>query len=471
MTDGTNQTRRTYLMALGAGAAAGLAGCVGGNGNGNGNGNGSGNGGDGGADEIDYWLFGGTPQERDFIEDHYDNFDDFDVNYTHQAWGQKFEQVASAAGTDTLPHLIQGQGILVPDYDAVGAVQPIDHDRWEDDLEEIYDGLIPEMVEAMQYEGRQYGLPGPYADMGPFIDINPNMMEEAGFDEPPREWDELVEYAVEMQQLSGVDAGIALPATDEELTANNFEGFAYQNGGRYFDPDTLETTVNGPGFVGALELWEELVVEGVLPDGQVELNYIDAGRMFMAENTGMFVTLSHAPAILATIDPPEMFQDAQNQIVTLAPEPSSPDGQFEPVDALIQNAMAWMLADGAQSEAEQDAALAYMKWWHEMDQLESWSYQDGTDVGIRGRLPTFEEPWENPSDLFRQQYDDLIELQQQGQLFATTEVFPSFPGLASIQSELIRNAIQPVILGNATAQEALDDIAPSVQETIDENLG
>lgn len=416
---------------------------------------------------ISYWQYGGIPVEEEYFGTKYQEFTAYEVDRTHQPWGEKFSQVAAAADAGDLPHVLQVLNTLIPDYRALDAIQPLDQtDDFADRVEAMNDGIIPELVEVLQYEAGQFGVAGPFTDLGPFIDINPNYMEEAGWDEIPRTWEELLDLARDMNEIPELQAAIALPATDEELTANNFEAWAYQNGGRWFDPETGDVTIDQDGFVDALDLWGTFVEEGLTPEGQVELDYIDAGGMFMSEQVGMFVTLSHAQAILDTLEPPEQFTDGQNQIVTLAPQPESPTGEFAPVDTLIQLPKTPMMTTAAETDAEQEGAMQFMEFLMSEDFTEPWTYRD--DIGIRGRLPTREDAWEDPEEIFEAQFGDLIDLYHDGELFEVAEPFPFFPGLASAQSELIRNAIQPVILGEMSAQEALSDLAPTIQDILDE---
>jgi ABC-type glycerol-3-phosphate transport system substrate-binding protein len=99
-----------------------------------------------------------------------------------------------------------------------------------------------------------------------------------------------------------------------------------------------------------------------------------------------------------------------------------------------------------------------------------WTYREGSDVGIRGRVPTLKSAFENPSDLFRGQFGDLVTLYEQDALFNNTSRFPSFSGIASVQSEINTRVLQPVMLGNKSAQEACDEANPEVQEILDDNL-
>jgi len=161
---GLRPSRRDVLGGLGAGATAALAGC-------------SSLTGGGGSTSLDFWLFGGIPAERDYISSHTEDYEEYDVNYAHQEWGEKYQIIASAAANDNLPDVMAGQCQQIPDYVGAGALQPLDQEEFQEDLEEINDRFIQANVDTLHYTGlggyegeRQWALPGGYADLGPFVD-------------------------------------------------------------------------------------------------------------------------------------------------------------------------------------------------------------------------------------------------------------------------------------------------------------
>jgi len=475
--------RRTVLSGIGTGLAAGLAGCSnggensGGNNGGGSNGGGNNSGGGSSQQNLDFWLFGGIPAEREYISGHYDSYTDHNVSYEHQEWGQKYQIIASAASNDNLPDVMSGQGQQIPDYIQAGALQPLDQDGYADRLSEINELFIEANLDTLRFSGlggydseRQWALPGGYADMGPFIDIRTDYLEQTSFDRPPRNWEELIQVGEEMQELDDVSAAITASGTDFGLTAGYFIGFVYANGGRYFDPDTMEATVDQPGFVDAVKVYEDIASAGLFPDSVAENNHIDAGRLLREGESGIFITYSHANAVYQTLDAPQEWLDGDGHVVTRAPLPDSPSGQFEPRELLIQNAQAFMLAQGTESSGERDAAFDYIDWWNSEEQLGPWTYDEGQDVGIRGRVPTLKSAFEEPSDLFDSQFGDLINLYEDDNLFTNTSRFPSFSGIGSVQSELNTQILQPVMLDNMTAEEACSNANSSIQSIIDENM-
>jgi len=472
--------RRRIIQGIGSGLMIGLA-----DGNGGGDGGGDGNGGgDGGGDgdgngqvSLTYWAFGGNTAERNYLKDHADAYEKHPVEYTHQPWGKKFQRIASSTESNSLPNVMAGQQLLIPDYVSLGALQPLDQESYQDRLESVNEKFIQANIDALTYqdlqgngETHQWGMPGGYSDLGPFIDIRSEHIDQAGFEGPPETWDELLQYGKEIEKLDGVESGFVTSATDFGLTTGYFIGLVYQNGGRYFDPDNLEATINKPGFVDAVSLYEEIAKEGMWPDSILEMNHIDAARQFLEEKAGIFIVFSHAGSIWRTLEAPQSFQDGKGHINTRAPLPNEVTGQFDQKTLLLQNAQGQVMTTANDSQAKRDAAFDYTMWWNTSEQLAPWTYDPDADVGIRGRVPTVKSAFEEPSDLMKSQFGDLIRLYNNDELFTKTIRFPSFAGLDSIQSEINKTVLQPVMLGKKGAQEACDEAQPKVQQIIDQNL-
>ncbi|GKZ15192.1 extracellular solute-binding protein [Haladaptatus sp. T7] len=458
--------RRTFVSGLGAAAAASLAGC-----SNNGGGDGSGS----GEQNLDFWLFGGIPAEREYISSHYTNYSKHKAKYQHKSWGDKYQIIASAASNQNLPDVMAGQTQQIPDYASAGAIQPVDQEPFQDRLKKLNKPFVDANIQAQQYSGlgdydnkRQWGLPGGYADLGPFIDIRADYLKKTSFDKPPRTWPELIQMGKEMKEIEGVTAPITAPGTDFGLTAGYFIGFVYANGGRYFDPKTKKATINKPGFVDAVKLYQKIAEAGLFPKSIAELDHIAAGRLLREGKSGIFITYSHANAVYQTTGAPQPWLDGKGHTVTRAPLPNNPSGNFEPQDLLLQNAQGFMLGGGIDNDAQRTAAFDFAEWWNQPDQLKPWTYKK--DVGIRGRIPTIESAFEEPADLMKSQFGDLLKLYDKNKLFTSSSRFPSFPGLSSVQSEINTKVIQPVATGKSTAEKACNNANPAVQKILDENL-
>jgi ABC-type glycerol-3-phosphate transport system substrate-binding protein len=420
-------------------------------------------------------LFGGIPAEREYISGHYSNYGQHNINYQHQEWGQKYQIIASAAANNNLPHVMAGQTQQIPSYVGAGAIQPVDQEPFQSRLEEINSAFVDANIQTQMYSGlgdtdgeHQWGLPGGYADLGPFLDIRTDYLEQTSFDQPPRTWPELLQMGKEMQELDEVSAAITAPGTDFGLTTGYFIGFVYANGGRYFNPENQSATIDQAGFVDAVKLYQDIAEAGLFPDSIAENDHIAAGRLLRQGESGIFITYSHANAIYQTTGAPQDWLNGKGHVVTRAPLPNKPTGQFEPQDLILQNAQGFMLGADTEDSAQRQASFDFMEWWNQPDQLKPWTYKD--DVGIRGRVPTLKSAFENPSDLFENQFGDLITLYDNDNLFQQTSRFPSFSGIASVQSEINTQIIQPVVLGNATAEEACSSANSAVQEILDEEL-
>lgn len=460
--------RREYLTGLGSVVATvGFAGCTGDGSQGSQSTTAK--------QSIDYWMFGGGTNEKEWIKDTTANFSAHEINYAHKSWGKKYEILASASANQNLPDVFSSTTQQIPDYADLGAVQPVDQEPYADEVASVNERFIDEIVDINKFEGigdtdgvRQWSFPFGFADVAPFIDIREDYLEETSFDGPPRNWEEFEQMAKEMQEIDDVTAAVTTPGTDFGLTSGYFMAWVYTNGGRYFNRETLEATIDAPGFKNTAKLYERLANVNALPDSIAENNHLDAARLFMEGKSGIFITRSAANLLYAVLGGPQDWIDGKGHIVTRAPLPEDPSGDFQPKNLSMLNGAATMMTGGTENDAERRAAFDFMKWWQKPENLAPWQYEE--DIGVRGRLPTLESTWENPTDLFKQQFGDLIELYDNDKLFNQTIRFPSFTGIASVQSEINTKVLQPVMLGNKTAEEACEDAQPEVQSIIDDKL-
>lgn len=181
-------SRRDFLKVGGAGFAGvvllGVTGC----------GSGGGGGGEGGVQRFTF-SFGpdpsGTLQEivRRFNE-RYEGRYRAEYREMPADTGQYFNQVRNEfqAGASNID-LVGGDVIWPVQFAANSYIEPLS-DRFPPGEQEAF---LPAPIEANRYEGAIWGVPW-FTDAG-MLYYRQDLLEEAGFSEPPKTWDELKEQA------------------------------------------------------------------------------------------------------------------------------------------------------------------------------------------------------------------------------------------------------------------------------------
>ncbi|WP_082795399.1 ABC transporter substrate-binding protein [Alkalihalobacillus trypoxylicola] len=141
------------------------------------------------------------------------------------------------------------------------------------DIGLVEEDFIPEVWKAGEFEGSRYGIP---LDIHPLtLFYNVDLLEEAGYTEPPKDYDELLEMSLAVQE--NTDAwGIAMPV----FWPSNmiFHTSLYSHGGTSVsEEDGITPLFNSPEGVEALQKMVDLVYthevspSDVQADGEVTL--------------------------------------------------------------------------------------------------------------------------------------------------------------------------------------------------------
>ncbi|MDE0589007.1 extracellular solute-binding protein [Halocynthiibacter sp. C4] len=401
--------------------------------------------------EISVWKFGGTPQEVEQWALRNDAFTsanpDVGLNYSYFNGQIRRQKILAGFQTNRLADVIIAFGQDIPEFAGFGMLQPLD-DIAGDKIAEWKERIVPEVFESGMHDGKLYALPT-YVDMASFLAINLDAMEEAGFDRPPETWSELREYAKAMTKPDR--PGLAFPATTAPVDINIFEGLAYANGGRIFDEESGKVTLNDPGVVDALQFYVDVIADGSTPASTslTETFFRDTAQLFGQGRSAMWIGLSW-------LNTPWGVNDDVRWTGVPMPRPDTPTGSFEPVNAIMDGTA--MLMVSARSE-NPEAAVEYLDFWSQDDQLEIWGGQPEI-----ARIPAGKAAWDNAE--LKEAWPNWVKSYEEGSLFAGAAPMPRFIGVSAIESAL-GTAIQQAVLGQKTPQEALDEATTAAQAQID----
>lgn len=400
---------------------------------------------------LSVWKFGGTPAEVEAWPAANDRFlaDNAGVELNYSFFNGQIRRQKLLAGfqTNKLADVIIAFGQDIPEFAGFGMIQPLD-DIAGDKMAGWKERMVPEVLNAGMHEGKLYGLPT-YVDMSAFIAIDSDALAEAGFDRPPATWSELRAYAKAMTKPDR--PGIAFPATTAPVDINIFEGIAYANGGRIFDEETGKVRLNDAGVVDALQLYADLIADGSTPSGNsmTETNFRDTAQLFGQKRAAMWIGLSW-------LNTPWGVQEGMNWQGAPFPKPDAPSGAYPPVAAIMDGTAVLMVSSRTQNP---EAAMAYIDFWSQDAQLNIW----GGNPEI-ARVPAGKAAWKEAG--LAKAWPAWVASYEAGTLFEGAEPMPRFIGVSAVESALA-TAIQQVVLGQKTPQEALDEANAAAQAQID----
>lgn len=139
---------------------------------------------------------------------------------------------------------------------------------------------VENVLKTAQIDGKQYGIPMAFSSRALYYrtDLIQN---------PPKNWDELLQTAREVHAKDPKVYGFAIP-TDLESGTDEILNFIYQNGGRIVDKDG-KYTLNSKENVEALTYLKKFSDEGLIPD-PVSMKRNDQATLFKNGNLAMFVS-------------------------------------------------------------------------------------------------------------------------------------------------------------------------------------
>lgn len=401
--------------------------------------------------DLSVWKFGGTTAEVEEWAKRNETFSaeqpDINLNYSYFNGQIRRQKLLAGFQTNRMADVVIAFGQDIPEFAGFGMIQPLD-DIAGDRVAGWKDRIVPEVLASGMHDGKLYGLPT-YVDMASFLAINVDMMEEAGFDRPPRTWSEVREYAKAMTKPDR--PGIAFPATTAPVDINIFQGIAYANGGRVFDEESGKVTLNDAGMVDALQLYVDLIADGSTPQATslTETFFRDTAQLFAQGRSAMWIGLSW-------LNTPWGTPEDLNWTGAPFPRPDTPSGAFPPVAAIMDPTAILMVSARAKNP---EAAVEYIDFWSRNEQLKIW----GGNPEI-ARIPAGKAAWGEPG--LAEAWPNWVESYNAGTLFEGAEPMPRFIGVSAVESAL-GTAIQEAVLGQKTPQEAMDDATKAAQAQID----
>jgi multiple sugar transport system substrate-binding protein len=147
-----------------------------------------------------------------------------------QDTGQYFDQIRTefqAGGGDI--DIIGGDVIWPAQFAANGWISDLS-DRFTDT-----DAFLPGPMQANTYDGKVWGVPW-YTDAG-LLYYRQDLLEESGFSDGPKTWEELMEMALKTAQDTGTQNGFVFQGGDYEGGVCNGLEYIRTHGGDVLDPE------------------------------------------------------------------------------------------------------------------------------------------------------------------------------------------------------------------------------------------
>jgi multiple sugar transport system substrate-binding protein len=403
--------------------------------------------------QLTWWAYGGIPTEHSYEQQLVNQFNaaqsNIHVTWLEKDWNTKVETLTTSFVSGTAPDVASLDTASRSDLVSIKAYLPLST-TFPSDWQNMSKYYAPEVLPTVEVNGTFYGVPT-YFDGAPFLAYNTVMFKNAGIVDssgnpvPPATWSQVVTDAQKIQQANIAKWGFTFPATSGTNDMEIFTALAYQNGGRWLSADGKTVEMNTPGWVSALQFYSDLVNKYKVSPLPTSCDYFCAFRYFFDNESAMALGFTWVPAIQSSFNITTSFPYR----MTRMPLPDTVAGP-NPSAAMIMDPTTTFYI--MSSTKYQDAAWTFVKFmFNQAVALGGW----GPKNGIFGRAPVSTTIFTQPE--FQATWPDLVTLYNQGTLFTGAQPMPSFKGLDKMLGQYLPAAVSSVLLGQATAQDALNN--------------
>jgi multiple sugar transport system substrate-binding protein len=334
------------------------------------------------------------------------------------------------AGASSLPNLVMVDNPYVAQFAKAGVLMPLEQIGSVDTS-----GISPSLLHDGLYQGTLYAIP-PYTNTIAIF-YNKKMFAAAHLS-PPTTWAQLVSDAKALTTPKVYGFVVALPAANGTAFWS-FAPFLWSNAGA----DATQH-ISSPQAVAALNLFAQLVSDGSMPK--------DVVSWTNSQDVEYFQTGKAAMDLQGSWNIPS-FNTTKGLSYGVAQIPTRVAGQ----KLLVPTGGETFAISRSGTTAQQQAALAFLKW------LITPQEDAKAAVQVGGLIPTVESavpqalPQEDPA-----QVQPFVTELQNGGTERTQYVGTAYFNIA----DTIGNALDAVITGQETPQQAFTSIAGTVQSEL-----
>lgn len=390
------------------------------------------------------YAFWGNPTaigvEQDIIDAFHEAYPDIRVEPIAVAYNDYHPRLLTQIAGGLAPDVMRIDSYYFVDFLRTGALMDITPLIERDGLDmSLYypAGLLDSM-----HEGRYYGLPWGTAPL--YMIINLDMFDDAGLSVPDPDWtwDEFEELIHKLAKGEGTRRQYGFGF--EALMVHMFP-FLWGEGADLFDETLTTFALNEPKAVEVLDRFAKMVADRILPDPANFVTPEVLSRWMI--NNAVAMRMGSAQEILA-------LQQAESLRFTVMPMPGGPAKQNTTV--YKSNTVAI-----SATTDKLEAAWTFLKFLRGPGLEGERLYMQANRIP-----PTFNIPelWEIFADPNKHPHNIVEMTQLIAEQYA--HLLPLRPGWNEFMG-IIEPELQRIFAGQVGAQQAMDRIAPRVQEVLD----
>lgn len=165
--------------------------------------------------------------------------------------------------------------------------------------------FLPGSVEAITYKGKTFGMPW-FTDTG-LLYYRKDLLQESGFDGPPKTWDELKQMTRQIKEDAGLKYGFVFQGAAYEGGVCDGMEFIWTHGGEVLDPnDPTKVLVDSPEAIAGLATERSMITEGISPEGVTVYKEDESAGAFLNGDAVFLRNWPYVYALVGTSEYPEL---------------------------------------------------------------------------------------------------------------------------------------------------------------------
>lgn len=218
---------------------------------------------------IEVWAMGTEGEVlQDFAAAFMEENPEAQVEVTAVPWDGAHDKIANAIAAGETPDLSLIGTTWMGEFAEAGGIDPTPEGLVEES------DFFPGAWESTEVGGTSYGVPW-YVETRALY-YRTDLAEQAGWSEPPATWDELRQFASDLQEKGGADYGLQLQAGNTGAWQTMMP-FAWSAGAELTDADGSSYTIDSPEMVEGLDYYRSLFADGLSSTDKLDPGELESG--------------------------------------------------------------------------------------------------------------------------------------------------------------------------------------------------
>jgi multiple sugar transport system substrate-binding protein len=333
--------------------------------------------------------------------------------------------------------LIGGDVIWPAQFAANGWILDLS-DRFTSGMQQDY---LEGPLGSVQYEGKIWGVPW-FTDAGMFY-LRKDLLEESGFSEPPKTWDEMKEMAEKVRRDAGTRYGFVFQGSQDEGGVVDALEHVWNAGGDVLDGQKV--VIDSPEAAQGLTLRRSMIVDGVAPKATGDYTTQESQAIF---TNGDVVFMRNWPFVYGLLSDPETSRVKPDQ-VDIAPLPVADES-----DQSFSGLGGWNFMVNATSEGKLEEIWTFIEYMSAPEQQRTFALESA-------RLPTLRSLYEDEEVLNKL---PVAELGREALENARPRpVSPYYSDMSLAMAEQFNAALK----GEVPVEQALENLQGELQNIVD----